>query len=348
MKLVSRFEANLLRILDCFLGRCPVEQALPLVLRELPEPKCLSRDAVSLVEDRLAKGCVRRLARTGGWRPRRFLRGNRIAAGRLWERTPPAELGLRFSGQSLRFLIWVTASKPGPQGWSPALTDLTEGDLLLLYLAYGALRQTEAEDALKLREAFDRNGLVRLAYAEDFDLRQSSLAPDFAPWLSGVGGGILESLQPELAERWQAMESTKKDITDARKLRALGQRQEAVLERFLEAVEQAGRLDLARFLLEAAGQLLTTDAGRQHWIHSGIDAGATLAERQQTYQAGLALVRQLDRFQKWEQRARSVGYFDEGYAAAQLCKDDWEEQHGEVTVNRARAILREVDPLASH
>ena len=65
MKLVSRFETNLLTILDCFLGRGPLEQALPLIVSRAPQPDCLSRAAVELVQDRLAKGCALRLAKAG-------------------------------------------------------------------------------------------------------------------------------------------------------------------------------------------------------------------------------------------------------------------------------------------
>src|SRR5262245_21587153 len=106
MKSVSRFEANLLRILQFFLRAAPLEQVQSLIGGRLQVPKCLSRDAVGLVQDTLAKGCTRVLAgglpgpfgRLGGWRRERFLRDGRIAEGRLWERTPPAELGLGFSG----------------------------------------------------------------------------------------------------------------------------------------------------------------------------------------------------------------------------------------------------------
>src|SRR5947209_5453334 len=78
-----------------------------------PPPACLSRPAVRLVKDALAKGCVFLLARRGGWRVERHLRGGRVAEGRLWQRTPPAELGLTFSRHALEFLVWITAARPG-------------------------------------------------------------------------------------------------------------------------------------------------------------------------------------------------------------------------------------------
>src|SRR3712207_2905243 len=97
MKSVSRFEANLLHLLHYFLQQAPIQEALPLLEAKIDRPRCLSRDAVELVKDALGKGCVLLLVRLGGWRRERFLRGERPAEGRLWERTKPAGLGLSFS-----------------------------------------------------------------------------------------------------------------------------------------------------------------------------------------------------------------------------------------------------------
>ena len=52
------------------------------------------------------------LARAGGWRRERQLRSGQRVEGRLWERTPPGELGLTFSRQSLELLMWFTAENP--------------------------------------------------------------------------------------------------------------------------------------------------------------------------------------------------------------------------------------------
>ena len=52
MKSVSRFEANVLRILHCFFDHRPVSQSLSALLRPMDRPRCLSRDAVDLIENR--------------------------------------------------------------------------------------------------------------------------------------------------------------------------------------------------------------------------------------------------------------------------------------------------------
>jgi hypothetical protein len=118
MKAVMRFEHNLLRILHFFLGRVPLEQARSLIQApaEKGRPKCLSKPAVELVQDALRKGTVELLARAGGWRPEAFLRNGKAKEGRLWDRTPPRELGLPFSRHALDFLIWITSPRKNEKG----------------------------------------------------------------------------------------------------------------------------------------------------------------------------------------------------------------------------------------
>ena len=122
MQSVSRFEANLLRLLYYFMRREPQERALPLLEERRPVPACLSRTAVRLVQEALAKGTTFLLAHGtigGGWRVERHLRGElnkeKPAEGRLWHRTPPEQLGLTFSRHSLELLIWLTAEQPKAQ-----------------------------------------------------------------------------------------------------------------------------------------------------------------------------------------------------------------------------------------
>jgi hypothetical protein len=156
---------------------------------------------------------------------------------------------------------------------------------------------------------------------------------------------MLEALQPELATRWVQVEGGKERITDPQVMRGLGQAQDRVLSAFLDAVEAAGRLDLARFVLRAAAQLLGTYANAGMWSGSLQMGGQRLADRAATYQAAVAYLRHLERLQRWERRARVVGYFDEGYAASQLWKSDWDHYQGDALVGRAQAIIRTLDPM---
>lgn len=354
MKVVSRFEANLLRILHGILQRAPVEQVVPLVQKRLPRPVCLRKEAVELVQEALAKGTVWILAREG-WRRERYLRGFAVRDGRLWQRTPPAELGLSFSRNALEFLIWTTACEPdNPPPCLPS-GELTVGDRLLFFLTYRLLRATEPGPALRKIGFIADNPLCRLAFPEDFTdgaprewtskSAKSETVSDWALWTSDVGSCILESLQGPLARRWVEIERSKKQIKSPQRMQAVGRSQERVLESFLQAVTAVQRWDLSRFLLQALAQLLADGPAAQHWI-AGLNVRTLrLAERVEVCQAALVLLRHLERLRDWERQARAVGYFDEGYAASQLWKADWERYQGDELCRRAEAILREVEPL---
>lgn len=346
MRSVSRFEANLLRLLGFFLHREPPERALPLLENRCPAPPCLHRDAVHLIQDALSKGCVYLLARRGGWRRERFLRGDRVVEGRLWERTPPADLGLTFSAHTLRFLIWITANRPGDseRGWRVSEEELTLGDRVLLYFAHEGLRniaEALGAPALRTRQPFMRHALCWLAFPEDYTAVPLGTRPNFAPWTNGAGAFMLEAVQTELVRRWIEVESSKERLADPQAMRVLGLAQERVLTAFLDAIEQAGRMDLARFLLQAAVVLLGPHAHAGMWTAQLNLSGQRVADRAATYQAATIFLRTLDRLQTWDRRARGIGYFDEGYAASQLLKADWEQVQGDRLIVRARAIVRQ-------
>src|SRR5262249_6429308 len=93
-RVVSPFEGKLLRVLHCFLGQVPLEQALPVVAEQAPRPPALSRACVELVQESLAKGCLLYLARAGGWRRDRFLRNGQPRDGRAgWGPARGGKLG---------------------------------------------------------------------------------------------------------------------------------------------------------------------------------------------------------------------------------------------------------------
>jgi hypothetical protein len=347
MKRVSRFEANLLHLLHYFLQRVPTEQAVPLLDETAHPPRGLSRNALDLVQETLAKGCMRWLVHVGGWQSGRFLRDGRVVEGRLWQRTPPQDLGLTFSRNTLRFLIWVTAYNPlvEKSSWVERDMPLTVGDQLVLFLAYSALRHPERGHPLRQRLPFRRHGLCWLAYPADFGGLPDA-TPDHALWTSGLGACIVEALQPWLASRWIELERAKRGLTGWQKLQDVGDCQERAVVPFLETVEAGGRRDLARFLLQASSVLLTEEGPAGFGSDKQEGAGPRLADRARTFRALLFLPRQVGRFRQWEQEARAIGYLDEGYGASQFWKAEWERWQGEALYTRAQAIIRELDPLA--
>lgn len=345
MRVVSRFEENLLKLLHGLLQRAPREQTWPLLHKRLPRPACLSPDAVALVQDTLAKGTVTLLARLG-WRRERFLRDGRATEGRLWERTPPEEQALSFSRHSLELLMQLASGTLG-NGVPPAAA-LTVGDRLLLLLA---LETFQSEIGKELRTTWTplwHDGLCRLWF---FDTLQNSddepIALDWSPWMTGAGAAILETMQDRLAQRWVAVERTKADVVEVARMRTLGGTQQRVWSSYLDALDAAGRRDLARCLVQAARRLQREGLDVKHWTGQLDFGGMRLADRAVVYRAALALMQQVLRLQSWEHEARSIGYFDEGYAASQLWKADWERSEGDLCAERARALLDEAQPLGA-
>jgi hypothetical protein len=346
---VSPFEGRLLRILHAVLGHVPADQALPLVLERVPRPATLSRTCVELVADSLAKGCMTFLVRAGGWRRDRFLRDGKPCDGRLWERWQPAELGLAFSRHAMEFLIWITAHRPGDQ--KPPLNlppaDLTPADRLLVFLTYDLLRDTEAAPALRALPAVIQDGLIRLACPDDFAGIPNDPGPGFAPWLTGLGAAILEAMQPLLFDRWVVLERGKLQIGDWDAMRELGSAQERVLSSFTDAAEAADRPDLVRFVLRTTAAALQPGVTPDAFIGGLQGTGPPrLADRTEVHRRALALPRHLERLQRWQRKARAVGYLDDGYAASQLCKADWEYYGGDELAGRAADLVRQIEPLA--
>lgn len=339
---VSRFEANLLTILQFLLRRVPESRALPVILKAHPRPQCLSRACVDLVQDTLAKGTMLLLARGGGWRQERHLRNGAVVEGRLWERTPPDELGLHFSVDALAFLIWMTATElPAKDGGGldePDPGKLTMGDWLLYHHAYAALRLTTVGPMLRGQLRFQANALCRLSFPADFAHPVPKARCDLHPWTAGAGGSILEAMQEYLRARWRNAEANKERL-DPRRLRPLGQGQERLLSALFDAVENAGRFDLARFFLLALADVLA-DSQAYQWLGQVSVTGLRIADRVALYRAALAPVVMLERLHDWEQQARGIGYFDEGYAAGQLFLADWEAQHGDDLVAHGQNLLR--------
>src|SRR5262249_48709045 len=146
---------------------------------------------------------------------------------------------------------------------------------------------------------------------------------------NGLGAAMLEALQPDLTARWLQVEGSKERLADPQAMRALGQSQDRVLSAFLNAVEKAGRRDLARFLLRAAAYLVGRHPHPGMWPGGLQMGGMRLADRAATYQAATAFLRHLDRLAAWERWARTIPHYEEEYKAAQLWLADWEDYQGE-------------------
>ena len=168
------------------------------------------------------------------------------------------------------------------------------------------------------------------------------VAPDFAPLFAGQRAVILECLQSHLTQRWVRSERVKGQIGDWKRMRHQGRAEFAALAAFLKAAGEANRADLARFVLQdQRGPLHRRhDPGVLDRRPAGERPAAT--GRPARHPAGgLAVPRQMEILEGWQQRALGVGYFDEDYQASQMWKADWEAADGDRVAARARATDRD-------
>lgn len=371
MHALNRFETNLLSILYAVLGQSSVGSVLPMVHQVRGYSGCLTRTTVNLVQAALAKGVTQWLATQGGWVDERYLRDGKGVPGAVWQRTHPSELGLTFSSASLQFLIWLTANDPlidSADPWLAMPEVVTPGDQLLILLTLERLMGTGVSERWFVMRKFARLPLVALFYPEQVAQREHPIVPDFLAELPKLTT-ILECLQPRLTQRWLEVEIAKVFITEADTMTRLGTQQGTVLNGYMDAVEAHGRRDLARFLLivlqrlasgdvygsdvglsddgtadptEASAQRIRVDTEQlaRGWVKSLRLGEMRLAARTIVYQAASIFLANAARLRAWTDQCRQVGYFDEGYAAAQLWLADWARYDGENTTLRAAAMVR--------
>jgi len=346
---VSKFEFNLLRILRFMVGHFPADQGMQLVRAAVSRPECLSAGAVDLIKDTLGKACVLFLVRQGAWRNDKYLRDNNPTPGRVWERIPLEERSLLFSRPVLEFLLWATAEKVNDTkaAWDAAPKALTPADELFFWLAFDATRtDPDLLAALRKKDAFRLNPLCWATFPGDMVEGDEVTPPNFAPMFEGQRAVLLECLQPHLTHRWIRSERMKGQMGDWKKMRQQGRAEFAALQAFLKAAAEAKRTDLARFVLRTNAALFTSEMTPVFWTGGLQGSGPPrLADRLDTQRSALAVPRQMDILEGWQNSALNVGYFDDGYQASQMWKADWEAVSGNRVAARARATVEMLEPL---
>ena len=342
---VGRFEFNLLRIVSAILEHTPFNPSiLSLMGNEFKCPKCLSPTAIELLEEALAKGVVRFFA-IRGWHTAAFLRDEEIVKGSLWDRTPAEKLGLEFSPVTVRFLMDVTSKRlQNIKQWNID-RPRTIGDEVVIFLTVRALAENERGGEMWDSRTIKANPLVALMYPDrlaGLPGAGDSQTPDFLPWMDGPAACLLEAMQEDLASRWVEMDQRKWITQDPVVMKRIGNQQQAAIDALLAAVEQTNRWDLCAFLLSAINQVVDSDAEVSKWI-GNLSMGKTrLAKRAETYDCAVTLLRIAQRLAKHQERAVGVGYFDEGYKAAQLWKTHWEAFDAGAKMERIDAMLKEL------
>ncbi|MDY3559594.1 hypothetical protein R5W23_000588 [Gemmata sp. JC673] len=348
---VTKFEFNLLRILRFLVRHFPADQGLQLVRTATTKPECISAGAVELVKDTLKKAFVLFLTRAGGWRNDKYLRDGQPLGGRVWDRIPLDERTLEFSRPVLDFLFWLTAEKvhESKVAWDAAPKALTPADELFFALSFDAVRaDPDVLAVMRRKDVVARNPFCWLLAPQDAadpDAAKPAV-PDFAGVCQGQRAVLLECLQRELTHRWVKTERDKGQLADWKKMRVQGNAEFATLRGFLQAAEAARRTDLARFVLRTNAQVLQSDLTPVFWTGGLQGSGPQrLADRLETQRAALAVPRQMEILETWQERARYVGYFDDDYQASQMWKADWEAVSGDRVAARARAAVEMLEPL---
>ncbi|QSQ16313.1 hypothetical protein [Myxococcus landrumensis] len=319
MTRVSPSEHSLLTLARAILGLGPFAPVEDLFRERHVTAARLSPGALHALRDTLAKGTVRALASTGGARKRRHLPAS-TGPARLWERHPPPTL--RFSLLCFSTLRWLVEQPLAVPGHLPLDVDAppTLADELFLFFCCRMVVDTPCAQTLASQPQFQRSVLCLLGFPGLFASKATRLeATSFAPLLA-EGGWLLEALQDEFALRWRRLEEAKGQLAEPRQLVDLGTAQEAVLNAFLDAVDRAGRRDLAGFLLEAMRPLVDQPASR--WA-ANLTPRASLSQKAEARRSAGAGLRGLGRLARWDAEHRAVRFFDDGYEDAQLLLAEW-------------------------
>jgi hypothetical protein len=335
---VASSEHELLTLARAILGLGQYTPVEDLLRDRHTVPEQLSPGAMHALRDTLAKGSVLALARCGGWRKQRYLEGGQERSGRLWERHPPA--ALHFSPVCFHTLRWLLEQPLVKHGCTALTVEgaPTVADELFLYLCCRLVAGTPCAQAVSAQAHFRRSALCWLGFPELLRAAPPNLtAAHFARLLEG-GGWLLEALQGDLARRWRRVEESKRVLLEPEAMVALGTAQESVLSLFLDAVDAAGRRDLAGFLLEAGRPLLEQPPSR--WVE-GLSPSASLGQRAGAARASGAFLRALGRLARWDADHRAVRFFDDGYDAAQRLLSEW-SPFGEPGFRRAADLEREL------
>jgi hypothetical protein len=338
---VAASESALLAVARALVGEVSADGVARVLRQELPVDQ-LRRTSMRLLKATLARGVVLELARRGGWRARRYLKGGVPVTGRIWEVRDPPEL--RFTCVSFEVCRWL-ASAPLVNSHVRALH--VEGspslaDEVVLYLAADLLERTGLSRAMLCAPVFAQSPLVWLGFADVLHLRHAA-APSTTALATGDGAIVVEALADHLARRWAHIESGRRSLAECESIQRLCSAEEAVLSDFLIRCSAADRRDLTGFLMEAGRQVLHEAPQARLWCPS-LDLSASLRDRAAARRATGVFLRQLTTLRRWVEEARNTAFFEDDYQAAQAFAGQW-EQLGDNTFAKGEGILRELESM---
>jgi hypothetical protein len=344
-----------------------------------PPQHYLSENAATLLKKMLAQGTVLFLVEVNqGW-SESFLRQGQEKIGRLWERYPLTERTLHFSTNILDMLFWLTSADPSnPNEWTEPQTDparSTPADEFVVWRIADWVQsihtfRSNSFKRLCSLSVFRSNSWLWLCtpYLLETGLSIESVSlldkspwyararlihgPSFSPCFQGLRSIILEALQNLLFQRLiNTFPIINSDIvSDTRDFVCRNVTTYLVYRQFLLEAEQAGRPDLALFLLRVLAKLIPAFPQAQNWWEHNekVNIGQlnTMQERIEAWQAAVALPLLINILHRWTQHYRSVGYWDEEYHTAQWWLRQWERYRGDELVDCVNGFMHAI-PIPS-
>lgn len=311
---VTDLEEPLVKLAQALLWRAPEAKLKAYLERQHRVPVRLSPDALSVLEECLAKGAVLFLAKGGGWR--------KEGGQRLWERALPPRL--TFTGASLQLLRWLLISpEPNPHGVL-LKQPLGTGDEVLLAAALAATAGSPWQEAIAAQPLVRASPLCVAGFAGELSAArplEAAAGFDLAP--GGWQVFALQSLAELFAHHWAECEFEKLHEPSPQRLKQVSLGQARALDALFEAAKPLGARPALGFLLEA-GRLVLSAGLTAEAYGSGIKGRATLRERSEARQASGAFLRGLMRLRALDAEHRHTRFTDEGYETAQALVARWE------------------------
>lgn len=300
---------------------------VPLVREANGLPPAIGRSAMLALQDTLAKGVARTLARE---------------ATRAGVALAPRAPTLRFSTASFQLLRWLLAERlasPSVARLPDAKTPWTAADQVLAGLVVDLAREAGVARHVLSQPSVQRAPLVAL-YAIDDVAAVWPAVPDGTALATGELADVVALLRAPLARRWRDVELGKRAIAEPATRLAIGRAQGQVLDGLVRTAVAGGRLDVAAFLLDGMDAALR--AGTTPW-GVGLDPLAPLGARAEARRAEVAPLRAVGVIGAERARLRLVGFVDDDYEVARARLRELEPF--ETVFSCAEAVVRDADDL---
>ena len=271
MRVFTVEEGQSLLVLDALLGRARGDAVtVPVELGPL------RGDLAAAAGRRMATSVMRFLVEGGGWRERVLLRGARRVRARAWDAEAGRGFGLRFTEASRT--LWLEGAAQLPAMVGQSRTDASRGArkalrkmvpdqptevgdwvfFLLAHRALGTFRLGD-DDLAALRERLAAQSPVALLLTGRSERPRAELRETLVRLTRPGTVRVLECIEDRLAGAWSQLA---RSLWSERTGASLAVRVERwagfgrVLDAYLDAIDAAERLDLARPVMKFAAELM--------------------------------------------------------------------------------------------